>query len=246
MAVAKTAARIAESARQLSGQLARLRREIPVSAVYDPSDYAREPFENFLKLCASGRRRYLLLGMNPGPWGMAQTGVPFGTVSRVRDWMQIGGRIGRPAEMIASRPVTGWQCKREEVSGSRLWGLLAEMYGSADRLFSEIAVFNYCPLLFLQVDGSRTRNVTPDRLPAAVAARIGQACDRHLQQVIEELDARLLIGVGAYAHRCLARVAPDRRCGGILHPSPASPAANRGFHQFASAQLRALKVAPAL
>ena len=242
---AGTASQIAASAAELSGQLAAMRSRIPVTAVYDPSQYAREPFESFLQLCAAGRRRYLLLGMNPGPWGMAQTGVPFGTVSWVRDWMGITGRIGQPAEMLASRPVAGWACPREEVSGSRLWGLLAEMYKSAGRLFSEVAVLNYCPLLFLQSSGSRTSNVTPDRLPAAVAGRIQSACDEHLARVVDLLDPQLLVGVGAYAHRCLQRVAPERNCGSILHPSPASPAANRGFHQQALRQLRALKVGPA-
>ena len=245
MAGSGGARRLAKSAAMLSGQLAAMRDRIPVSAVYDPTRYAREPFENFLQLCASGRRRYLLLGMNPGPWGMAQTGVPFGAVSWVRDWMGITGKVGRPGEMLASRPVAGWDCTREEVSGSRLWGLLAEMYGSAERLFAEVAVFNYCPLLFLQVAGGRTCNMTPDRLPAAVAGRIQSACDEHLARAIEELDPRLLVGVGAYAHRCLQRVAPDRNCGGILHPSPASPAANRGFRRQARQQLRDLKMAPA-
>ena len=38
---------------------------------------------------APGRKEAVFLGMNPGLWGMAQTGVPFGTVSLVRDWMGI-------------------------------------------------------------------------------------------------------------------------------------------------------------
>ncbi|MCY4325127.1 MAG: single-stranded DNA-binding protein [Betaproteobacteria bacterium] len=236
---------LAQSAAQLSNQLAAMRDQIPVTAVYDPSRYARQPFENFLQLCASGPRRFLMLGMNPGPWGMAQTGVPFGTVSWVRDWMGITGEIGQPEEMIASRPVSGWACAREEVSGSRLWGMLDELYGSAERLFAEVAVFNYCPLLFLQTIDHRTRNVTPDRLPKDIAGQIGSACDEHLAQAIELLDPQLLIGVGAYAHSRLQQVAPDRRSGKILHPSPASPAANRGFREQALGQLQDLNMGPA-
>ena len=34
-------------------------------------------------------KRVVFLGMNPGPFGMAQVGVPFGEVAAVRDWLRI-------------------------------------------------------------------------------------------------------------------------------------------------------------
>ena len=57
--------------------------------------------------------------MNPGPWGMVQTGVPFGEVSLVREWLGIDATIRRPKVLHPDRPVEGFLCQRREVSGSR-------------------------------------------------------------------------------------------------------------------------------
>ena len=48
----------------------------PVSHVYNPLDYARVPHAEYVTRFANSPKRILFLGMNPGPWGMAQTGVP--------------------------------------------------------------------------------------------------------------------------------------------------------------------------
>ena len=69
----------------------RLRRDVdllhfdePVACVYNPLDYARRPYEQYLRTYGATPKRVLFLGMNPGPFGMAQTGVPFGDVASVR------------------------------------------------------------------------------------------------------------------------------------------------------------------
>ena len=62
-----------------------------VAYVYNPLDYASGPHETYLRLFGRGTRRCLFLGMNPGPWGMAQTGVPFGEIDHVRRWTGIYG-----------------------------------------------------------------------------------------------------------------------------------------------------------
>ncbi|MDR0633630.1 MAG: single-stranded DNA-binding protein, partial [Azoarcus sp.] len=181
----------------------------------------------------------VFLGMNPGPFGMVQTGVPFGEVAAVRDWLGLEGPVGQPAHVNPKRPVEGFACARSEVSGRRLWGLFRERFGKAEAFFADHFVANYCPLAFF-VDG---RNLTPDKLPAGEQAALLAACDEHLRALVAALEPAWVIGVGAWAEsRAKAALGGSRgvRIGRILHPSPASPAANRGWAEAASRQLAEL------
>jgi single-strand selective monofunctional uracil DNA glycosylase len=186
----------------------------------------------------------LFLGMNPGPFGMAQTGVAFGEVAAVRDWIGVEAPVGKPAVEHPARPVQGFDCPRSEVSGQRLWGLFAQRFGTPDTFFREHFVINYCPLLFLQAEGKRCRNLTPDKLPVGQTAALYEACDRHLKVIAEILEAQWLIGVGKFAENRAAEALEGLmiRIGGLLHPSPASPAANRGWAEQAVQQLVAQEV----
>jgi len=224
------------AARELSQALAVLRFDPPIAHVYDPLQYAWEPYEAYVERYGDSRKRVVLLGMNPGPFGMMQTGVPFGEVAAVRDWMGLRASVGRPAREHPRRPIEGFGCTRSEVSGRRLWGWAALRFGTAPAFFRDWFVLNYCPLVFLEASG---RNFTPDKLPAAQRQAVEQACDRHLAAALTALQPEWAIGVGAFAERRLRDVlesdlvdsAPARRTkvAQILHPSPASPAANRGW-----------------
>lgn len=187
------------------------------------------------------RKRVVFLGMNPGPFGMVQTGVPFGEVAAVRDWLQIECPVGKPEREHRQRPVTGFACVRSEVSGRRLWGLFAERFGTPERFFAEHIVMNYCPLAFLESGG---RNRTPDKLPANEKAALFAACDRHLRAVVAALQPEWLIGVGDFAAKRAEYLWQDGppKLGRILHPSPASPAANRDWKGLATRQLKELGV----
>jgi single-strand selective monofunctional uracil DNA glycosylase len=214
----------------------------PVTHVYNPLAYAREPYEQYLRRRADGPRRVLFLGMNPGPWGMAQVGVPFGEVGFVRDWVGIGGRVDKPAREHPARPVEGFACRRSEVSGRRLWGLFAAQFTTADAFFREHLVLNYCPLMFLEESGA---NRTPDKLPAAEQAPLLAACDAHLREAAAILRPAWVIGIGAFAEACARRAlagAAGPRVGRIPHPSPASPAANRDWAGATRRALQALGV----
>lgn len=227
--------------RALSRAVGGLRFGPPVTHVYNPLEYAREPHEAYLERLAGSGARTVLLGMNPGPWGMVQTGVPFGEVAMVRDWLGIDGRVAQPEPEHPKRPVEGFACARSEVSGSRLWGWARDRYGSPDGFFSRFAVFNYCPLVFMEESG---RNRTPDRLPATERAPLLDACDRALLETVDALAPDLVVGIGRFAE-ARARSALGEggpRIGGMLHPSPASPAANRGWRERAEADLVALGV----
>ena len=213
----------------------------PVTHVYNPLVYAQSLHEAYLQRFGRGEREVVLLGMNPGPWGMAQTGVPFGEVGAVRDWMGLDGQVLRPVDEHPKRPVTGLQCPRSEVSGARLWGWAKALWGSPERFFERFFVLNHCPLVFMEASG---RNYTPNKLPSAERRPLLEACDHSLRQCIETLRPKQVIGVGAYAEE-RARIAlagMGVSVGRILHPSPASPAANRGWAPQASAQLQALGI----
>jgi single-strand selective monofunctional uracil DNA glycosylase len=180
--------------------------------------------------------------MNPGPFGMAQTGIPFGEIPAVRDWLQIEANVLRPEAMHPKRPVEGFACKRSEVSGRRLWGLFAARFGSPGKFFSDHFVANYCPLVFMDEQG---RNLTPDKFPADESRELFAACDEHLRGLVEALEPQWIIGVGDFAEKRARAVLagyPSLRFGKVLHPSPASPAANRDWPGLATKQLQDLGV----
>lgn len=224
------------AARELSGAVSALRFGEPVTHVYNPLDYAWGAHEQYLNLAATGKKKVVFLGMNPGPFGMAQTGVPFGEIAAVRDWIGIDAPISKPKNEHPKRPVDGLACNRSEVSGRRLWGLFAERFDSAEVFFTDHFIANHCPLVFMEETG---RNRTPDKLPAAEADPLMAVCDSHIRDVVEILKPEWLVAVGGFAEK-RAETALDGlkvRIGKILHPSPASPAANRGWAEQATKQM---------
>ncbi len=227
--------------RALSRAISKLDFAEPVTHVYNPLQYAKRPHELYLNRFGSGRKEVVLVGMNPGPFGMGQTGVPFGDVGFVRDWMGIEALVDSPADEHPKRPVLGFDCERSEVSGSRLWGWAKDRFGTPERFFSRFFVLNYCPLLFMESTG---RNRTPDKLSAEERAALLPLCDRALLDAVEVLSPALVVGVGAWATK-RARAALGEEgpaIGTVLHPSPASPKANRGWAPQAESDLRGLGI----
>ena len=225
---------------ELTARLARLKFCPPVTHVYCPLEYAREVFANYVRRYADNQE-VVLLGMNPGPWGMAQTGVPFGEVNIVRDWLGLCGRIDRPRVQHPKVPIMGWDCHRCEVSGSRLWGWARDMFKAPARFFRRFFVLNYCPLIFLEEGG---RNRTPDKLLTEERSQVAALCDSALRRTIEAIAPTYVVGVGNFAES-RARAALDGMSvtiGRILHPSPASPAANGNWAKAAVGQLRQIGI----
>jgi single-strand selective monofunctional uracil DNA glycosylase len=232
---------LAAVSRALCRRVGRLAFSPPVAHVYNPLDYASELHESYLARYGQAPREVLLLGMNPGPFGMAQTGIPFGDVAMVRDFLGLGGKVGRPASEHPKRRIEGLGCARGEVSGSRLWGWAKADFGTPERFFARFFVANYCPLVFMEASG---RNLTPDKLPTAEQGPLFAACDDALRETVALLRPRHVVGVGAFASERAKRALEGTgvALGTILHPSPASPLANRGWAAQARRQLAGLGI----
>jgi len=228
----------------------RLRREVaplrfgsPVTHVYNPLDYARAPHKDYLEKFAATRKRVVFLGMNPGPFGMMQTGVPFGNIENVRSWLKVTGRVVEPEGTHPKRPIQGFDCPRNEVSGARLWGAIADEFGEPEKFFMDHFISNYCPLAFLEESG---RNRTPDKLPNSERAPLFEACDRYLRSLVRILEPEWVVGIGVFAENRAREALGDRvRLGRILHPSPANPRAQRDWGGQARRQLVELGVCSA-
>ena len=223
-------------ARELSQSVGSLSFELPTAYIYNPLEYAWEIHRHYLELAGDGKKKVVFLGMNPGPYGMAQTGVPFGEIPAVRDWMGLKGEVKKPNPEHPKRPVDGLDCSKSEVSGRRLWGLFSEKFSSAHDFFNDHFVVNYCPLVFMEASG---KNRTPDKLPVSETKPLEELCDQHLQAIIKIFEPEWLVGVGGFAEKraTVALSGMNVQIGKILHPSPASPVANRGWALAATKQL---------
>lgn len=238
--MASTAELLIAATRELSDAVGALNFSEPVDCVYNPLDYARAPHEEFLSRYGNGRKRVVFLGMNPGPFGMAQTGVPFGEIDAVRNWLGIFGFVGKPPREHPAKPVEGFACRRSEVSGKRLWGLFRERFGTPENFFGEHFVTNFCPLLFV-AGNERGKNLTPEDLVPAERDAVNAPCDLFLRRLAEILEPEWLVGVGNFAETAARRALAGTpvRFARVIHPSPASPAANKDWAGKATAQLAA-------
>lgn len=208
----------------------------PTTHVYNPLQYARAAYTRYLSLYGNCPKEVILLGINPGPWGMAQTGVPFGEIRAVKEWLRIEAPVETPSRIHPKRPVHGFSCSRSEVSGKRLWGWARETFGTPERFFSRFFVANYCPLLFLEASG---RNRTPDKLPAAERGILFTACDQALRRAVQLMEPRFVVGVGQFASERARQALSglDLVIGTITHPSPANPKANQGWGTLVTQEL---------
>ena len=270
----RTFAGLKKNSRDLAAKCSALPRFAdPVKAVYNPLDYASGPHNLYLKLTCgvsdkpagildnahagiateSQQKKAIFLGMNPGPWGMSQTGVPFGEIASVRDWLGIEVKVDKPEHEHPKRPIEGFACARSEVSGRRLWGLFRERFGAPEVFFREHFVANYCPLVFMNESGA---NITPDKLPADERDPLFEICDSALAELITLLKPEWVIGIGGFAKKRIdiveARFFDKEKSPGktqynfksaqILHPSPASPKANAGWDREVTKTLEELGV----
>jgi len=231
-----------EAARSLSREVDKLHFSSPVTHVYNPLNYAWQAHKAYIRKWGNSSKRILFMGMNPGPFGMAQTGIPFGEIAHVRDWIGIATPVDKPAQEHPKRIIEGFNCQRSEVSGRRLWGFFKEHFIKPEAFFKSQFVLNYCPLVFMEASG---RNRTPDKLPAEESEPLYALCDTHLRAVLSALEIESLVAVGAFAEnraRCATEGGSSLQITRILHPSPASPLANNGWGEKVLAQLQTMNL----
>ena len=214
----------------------------PVTHVYNPLIYAREAWDMYCEKYGQGPREVLCLGMNPGPFGMSQCGVPFGEIAHVRDWLGIEVPVGKPPEEHPKRPILGFDCTRSEVSGRRLWSWAKDTFETPEAFFARFFIANYSPLVFMEESG---RNRIPEKLPKAERLLMNAACDRALRRTVELLEPKFVVGVGKFAEKKARQVVGDLDViiGSVPHPSPASPLANRGWAPLMTAALTDVGIA---
>ncbi len=199
----------------------------PVETIYRPLEYAWDIHRDYLATFGGPPKDALFVGMNPGPWGMGQTGVPFGDPTVVGRWLRLNDHVVEPPEEeLPQRPVRGLDSSHTEVSGQRLWGLLRDLYTTPQAALERLLVVNHCPLLMFDI---QHRNVTPDQLRVGFKENLLEVCDEGLERIATATQAGLLIGVGTYAEERCKVVAERLGIGSasIPHPSPASPLANK-------------------
>ncbi|MDC7226452.1 MAG: single-stranded DNA-binding protein [Spirochaetales bacterium] len=229
------------AARELSAAVSKLKFTEEITHIYNPLEYAWEAHKLYLEKYGDGAKKIIFLGMNPGPWGMAQTGLPFGEIDAAVNWLGIKTTVGKPENEHPKRMVDGFECSRSEVSGRRLWGLMAERFRTPEAFFAEHWVANYCPMSFMTESG---KNFTPDKLPRAEQEELFAACDVHLRATVEILEAEWVLGIGKFAETRINTAMKTEvetgkiKSGTVLHPSPASPAANRGWAEAATKKMR--------
>ncbi|MEO8855404.1 MAG: uracil-DNA glycosylase family protein [Burkholderiaceae bacterium] len=230
-----TSSSLLTATRALAREASDLRLTTP-SHVYNPLVYAWAAHREYLRRYGAKRGRVLLLGMNPGPWGMTQTGVPFGDVVMVRDWFGIESRLG---EILPKQhpkyPILGMACHRNEGSGARLWRWAEARLGAPEDFFERFFVWNYCPLLFI----GHGRNLTPEHLSRRETEALTAVCDRALAAAVYALAPVAVVGIGRYAQkRATTLLGPEADVRYLLHPSPANPAANRDWPAMAEEVLK--------
>ena len=200
--------------------------ETDAKYVTNPLDYAWEYHHSYLSQYGGLGAKTLLLGMNPGPFGMAQCGVPFGATKVAKNFLNISGRIHDPKNRHPKRPIEGLDFQRQEVSGTRLWGLLEEIWKDPITIHQNVFLVNHCPLLLL---GESGRNITPANISGPAVNKLLKLCDKHLKETVESLGITRVVGIGKYAEKRakMAFSGMDIVVDTCWHPSPASPLANR-------------------
>jgi single-strand selective monofunctional uracil DNA glycosylase len=222
-------------------QLGELSFQDPVFHCYNPMEYARETYDYYYKLYGSTKKEILFLGMNPGPWGMVQTGIPFGEITFVKEWLKIKGEIKKPAIEHPKREIMGFDCHRSEVSGRRVWTWAKEKFETPEMFFKKLFIVNYCPLAFMAEGG---KNIIPEKLKKSEREPLFEICDKVLVQTVEKLKPKWVIGVGKFAEkRALnALKGMNIQIAYMPHPSPANPAANKGWSKLIDKSLKDLGI----
>ncbi|KAJ2944781.1 hypothetical protein O0L34_g1671 [Tuta absoluta] len=194
-----------------------------VKCVYNPTIYARRTFEMYIKKYCNTKKSVMYFGMNPGPWGMSQTGVPFGEIGSVRDWLGIEGPVDKPPHEIPARPVKGFDCTRTEVSGKRFWGLFKDICRTPEKFFETSFIYNYMPVQWMKSNGC---NLTPGDFKTSEMEELFNICDPVFIKVLELYEVRTVVAIGKFCETRAQKATQKYLSGSSIevlylpHPSP--------------------------
>ena len=195
--------------------------------IYNPLDYAKDNYYEYLQNYVNEYIDNIFLGMNPGPYGMVQTGIPFGEINYVKNYLKINNTVNKPKTEHCKKIITGMNTERSEISGFRFWSLIKSKYQTAELFAEKNAVLNYCPLCFIE-NTQKGKNITPEMLSKSDKNQINICCDEYLKNIIMLIQPKKLIGIGSYAYKrfCKVSTLPTFY---MLHPSPLNPKANKNW-----------------
>ncbi|CAH0594158.1 unnamed protein product [Chrysodeixis includens] len=193
-----------------------------VQNVYNPTIYARHTFEMYIRKYCNTKKKIVYFGMNPGPWGMSQTGVPFGEITSIRDWLGISGPVEQPPSQNANRPVLGFNCTRTEISGKRFWGLFKTLCGTPEKFFESSFVYNYLPQQWMTSNGC---NLTPAEFKKSEVEELYNICDPIFSKILQLYKVEIIVAIGKFcetrAKEVLKRHSlPSIQILYLPHPSP--------------------------
>lgn len=161
--------------------------------------------------------------MNPGPFGMCQTGVPFGDPKCVKEFLQIEGVVNKPEIECPFREILGFNSSRREQSGERLWRFFQSICHTPEFFFKNAFLFNFCPIALMKGNGC---NVTPGEIKdIKVRKSLEVLCEDWYLKVIRLLQPEYLIAIGRYIHKKTKDVFKANHIDNIKilympHPSP--------------------------
>lgn len=159
-----------------------LAREISRSTgwlVVNPGSYGERWHARFRRTYPLRRNPLLFCGLNPGPYGMAQTGVPFTDLKRLRaelprlatELEATGSALVPPG--LAPAPLRPFLTRTFESSSVRVYRFLALVRETAEAALRDVVFVNPCPLLFVERRSGENR--TPADLPRELRRAAGTA-----------------------------------------------------------------------
>jgi len=131
--------------------------------VWNPGLYGEPWHSRFRRCYPPAARPLVLFGLNPGPYGMAQTGIPFTDIRRlvsalpalVAELRNAGKRLEVPGLAPVSLPP--YLSRTFEASSVRVYRFLERSWGDAERGWREVVAANPCPLLFIDTETGKNR-----------------------------------------------------------------------------------------
>jgi len=183
--------------------------------VWNPALYALDIYQEYLTKFPPEPGAILALGLNPGPYGMAQTGIPF------TDCRTASGALGMemtipgkaPDDLISRlKKANGKWRGTYERSSLGMYRFLILAWGDIKTAYRNWFVGNPCPLLFL--DPERW-NVTPADPRLRRMKEVGELRQRAVIGFSEILNPRGIVCFGkdvakAVGEVAIRQVGPDR------------------------------------